>query len=47
MTGNETARIFHAEPALSQGLGKIAELLDKRKARTGEHERQSRRNPEP
>ena len=47
MAGNETTRVFHAEPALSQGLGKIAELLDNRKARTEEHERQRRRSPEP
>jgi len=47
MAGNETARVLHTEPAFSQGLGKIAELRDNRKARTEEHERQGRRNREP
>src|SRR6516164_6549738 len=47
MAGNETTRVLHAESALSQGFGKIAELLDNRKARTEEHQRQGRRNPKP
>ena len=44
MSGNKAARILHAEPALSRGFGKIAELLDNRKACAEEHQRQSRRN---
>src|SRR5271166_7149704 len=47
MAGNKTARVFHAEPALSQRFGKIAELRHNRKSCTDEHERQRRRDPEP
>ena len=33
MSGNEAARVLHAEPSLGHGFGKIAELPDNRKAR--------------
>ena len=40
MTRNEAARVLHAEPSLSQGFGKIAELPDNRKARADNGQRQ-------
>src|SRR6516162_9969038 len=47
VAGDQAARIFHAEPALGDRLGKIAELLDDRKRRTDQHHRECRRNAEP
>ena len=45
--GMRPLEVLHAEPALCHELGKIAELLDNRKARADGCQRHSRRDPEP